>query len=337
MAAIDAAAPEPVEVLIERAGRGGRPRGRVRPARRDLRPAGRGRRGQGQQRQRRARARRGGCAARGVRVDRLDAADARRAALPRVRPGDRRRLRHRLPGHRSSAPAVAAGHAGAGGRHPVRRRRPHRRGGRGRVLRGRPHGDLRRRSSPACCSSPARRCAGAIEVADIGLDVSAAPGPPGDRGDVGALAARAARPTPTSGSAPCGSWPAARAWPGAAALAAPGPSGPAPATCGSSTPGGGGRRPARCPTEVVHVDLPAGGLGRRRCSSGLDRFRAVAGRQRPGPGRRRPPARSVRWSPAAAGARRRRRRRPHRCSAADASRPDAGARCSPPTTASSSG
>ena len=75
MAAIDAAAPEPVEVLIGRAGARGGPR-RARHARRHLRPAGRGRRRQGQQRQRRARRGRAACGVAACGSTVIDAADA---------------------------------------------------------------------------------------------------------------------------------------------------------------------------------------------------------------------------------------------------------------------
>ena len=77
---------------------------------------------------------------RGVRVTEIDAADPP-AALPEADLLDRRRLRHRVPWRVPAAPA-AAGHPGARGRHPVRRRRPHRAGRRPTARRG-PHRHLR--------------------------------------------------------------------------------------------------------------------------------------------------------------------------------------------------
>ena len=105
MAAIDAAAPEPVEVLIGRAGAAAWP-GRRRPAGRHLRAAGGGRRRQGQQRQRRPGGRRAACARRGVRVTWSTPADAP-GACPRLRPGRRRRLRHRASAARTTPPTPA--------------------------------------------------------------------------------------------------------------------------------------------------------------------------------------------------------------------------------------
>ena len=158
MAAIDRDAPEPVEVLIERAG-AAVARHAIRMMGGTLRPSGRRRRRQGQQRQRRARRGRRACARRGVRVEVLDAAVAEGARLAARRPRDRRRLRHGLP--RRLRRARSRRRAGARGRHPVGRERPHRRGRRRRGA-GRRNGDVRgaeaRARPPAGArAAPARR------------------------------------------------------------------------------------------------------------------------------------------------------------------------------------
>ena len=137
MGAIDAAAPEPVEVLIGRAG-GAVARAAVRMlggtyGRRVVVVAGKGNNGNdGREAARRLRRR-------GVRVEVLDVADRAGHTAAR-RPGDRRRLRHRVPGR-----VVGADDRGAGPRrrHPIRRRRPDRSGGRPADGRG-AHGHLRR-------------------------------------------------------------------------------------------------------------------------------------------------------------------------------------------------
>ena len=118
----------------------------------------------------------------GARVDRfdLDRDRPRRRcdrALRPGRPGRRRHVRHRLPGRRSRAtppswPSAFDGRGlpGPGGRHPVGRRRAHRRGARHRP--SRPHATvcLRRPQARPRASSRAPQLAGDVEVADIGID-----------------------------------------------------------------------------------------------------------------------------------------------------------------------
>ena len=124
MAAIDRGAPEPVEVLIGRAGAavahhalrmlGGAYGKRV------VVVAGKGNNGNdGRDAAQRLRAR-------GVRVEVLDAAAADGHARAPMRSRDRRGLRHRLP--RRLRRARSRWRAGARGRHPVGRQRAHRRG-----------------------------------------------------------------------------------------------------------------------------------------------------------------------------------------------------------------
>ena len=138
MRAIDAAAPEPVEVLVDRAGRGRRPRPRGRCS--AARTAGVVNviAGQGQQRCRRARRRRSTCAREACRFACSTPRRARGAAARR--PRDRRRVRHRLS--RRVEGTGDRRRDGAGGRHPERGRRHHgRRRTRGPA--GRRDGDVR--------------------------------------------------------------------------------------------------------------------------------------------------------------------------------------------------
>ncbi len=138
MGAIDAAAPEPVEVLIERAG-AAVARAAVSMlggtyGRRVVVIAGKGNNGNdGRSAARRLRRR-------GVAVVELDAADCPGVA-PSLRPRDRRRLRHRLPGLVEGA--LGRRCAGARGRHPEWGGWAHRRRRRRRAAR-RAHGHVRR-------------------------------------------------------------------------------------------------------------------------------------------------------------------------------------------------
>ncbi len=194
MAEVDRQATEPVEVLIERAGFAVARRGPPH-ARRRLRAAGGGRRRPGQQRRRRAGRRpppgplgRGRVGGRGRRRC------GRPSRLPRSRPGDRRRLRHRAePALRPPRPGRGAG---AGGGHPVRAVRADRApvaATAGGARSGRPDGDLRGLQARVCCSATGPNRPGQVEVADIGLGALVG------RGRLGV----AGRPTPT--------WPAC--WP----------------------------------------------------------------------------------------------------------------------------
>ena len=204
MAAIDAAAPEPVEVLIERAGAavaraaldllGGT------YGRRVVVVAGKGNNGAD------GRAAAGRLRRRGVRVVEIDAADAA-SDLPAARPADRRRLRHRVP-RRVRARAGPPGHAGARGRHPVRRRRPHR-AGRRRDRSPPTAPSPSPRSSPASLLGDGPELAGEVTVADIGLDTSTGDAPTSSSRPTSPrwLPDAAARDA-TSGRPPCGSSPA---------------------------------------------------------------------------------------------------------------------------------
>ena len=195
MAAIDAAAPEPVEVLIERAG-AAVARAAARAARRRLRPAGRGGGRQGQQRRRRPGGRRPAAPPRACGSTVVDAARRARPAAA-VRPRDRRRLRHRLPRRvprrptPGGAPVLAvdipSGVAGLTGEVA------------GRALPAVAHRHVR--GAQARAAARARAGAGRRRscVADIGLDVGACARGRGRARRRGRLAARAGPPTPTSG------------------------------------------------------------------------------------------------------------------------------------------
>ena len=121
MAAVDAAAPDPVEVLIERAGAAVAHHALV-LLQRCLRPprdrAGR----QGEQRSRRAGGRPAAATPRGP--GRGDRRQGRPVDPAAGRPRDRRRLRHRLP--RGAPRPRGVRRPRAGGRHPERHRRHHR-------------------------------------------------------------------------------------------------------------------------------------------------------------------------------------------------------------------
>ena len=103
-----------------------------------------------------------------------------------------------------------------------------------------------------------------VEVADIGLGSLAAEARvdvAGDRRRRGPPAGRPGAARPTSGRAPCRSWPARPGCTGPRGWSPAGPCGPAPAT-----PGWGARRAAGGglpPGEHVTYRLPADGLGRR--------------------------------------------------------------------------
>ena len=264
----------------DRAGRGARWPGR----RCDLLGGAYGRRvvivdGQGQQRQRRARrgapaAARGACG-----WSSSTPPTPAPPTLPAVRPGDRRRLRHRVPGHVRAA-RRPGGDAGAGGRHPVGGRRPDRRGARPGAAR--PIARSRSpRSSRACCSGAGRSWPGAIEVADIGLDASAAAAPPRRPRPTSPAGCPRGRPTRTSGEPPSGSWPAARAWAGAAALAVRRrAAGGGRLRAGQHAGRRADRRPARSAPRSVARRPPPRRAGPAQVLDGLGRFRAARGRQR---------------------------------------------------------
>ena len=304
MAAIDAAAPEPVEVLIERAGAA------VARAALDLLGGAYGRRvvvlaGQGQQRRRRPGRGRAGCEARGVRCRVLDAADAP-AVLPRRGPGDRRGVRHRVPGHvrrrppwpDPATPVLAVDiPSGVDGLTGVASGRP---------LPRRPHGHLRRAQARPAARRRARRWPATVEVADIGLDASSARAHRVEPADVAGWLPDRPRET--------------HKWKAAVWLVAgsPGhdrrrpprrparPSGRAPGTCGS-------RSRARATTSTPRSRRSSCRCRRRGWADevldGLERFGALA----VGPGLGTDPDAARRcaapWS-AATGAHRGRRRRP---------------------------
>ena len=92
------------------------------------------------------------CARRGARVTMVDAGSAPDRPAP-LRPGARRRLRHRLPGQLRGAEG-ADRRRGAGGGHPLGGRRRHRRG-RGAAHGGRPHRHLRRLQAGAAAGGRA--------------------------------------------------------------------------------------------------------------------------------------------------------------------------------------
>ena len=191
-------------------------------------------------------------------------------ALPAVRPRDRRRLRHRVPGL-LRRPGVPAGGGRAGRRHPLGRRRRHRRGA-GRRGAGRPHGDLRRaqaRPAPGRRADAERRAsrwptsasgsptpqALLVEDADVGR-AAAAPLPAGQQVDErrrrGGRLGRAWRVRPSCA--------AGAPWP------------PAPAWSGSGSPGD----PVRGLADRGGAHAPAGrGVGRRRSSRPTAKCKAV--------------------------------------------------------------
>ena len=332
MAAVDAAAPEPVEVLIERAGAAVAHHA-LDAARRCLRPTGRRAGGQGEQRRRRAgRGRR--LRRRGVRVIEIDA-EAAPGDAPDGRPRHRRRLRHRLPRRpRGARPAgapvlavdIPSGIDGTTGEEH------------GRALTARAHGDVRGAEARVCVLEPGRSRAGRVVVADIGLDV----GEP-----AAGLVEAARRGRVAAGTAP----PTAHKWRPALLVVAG-----SPGMTGRRPPGGRGR-PARAapgmvrlgspgvdddparPTEAVGLELPVGGMGRggARGAPTVPRAgRSVPGSAPPPSPRRRSstcsPARDLPAVVDGDGAHRPRARCVERLGHPGAHRP-----CSPPTTASTSG
>ena len=212
------------------------------------------------------------CGPRGVRVTVIDAADGARAAARR-RPRDRRGLRHRVPG-RVPAAGRAAGRAGAGGRHPVRGRRPHRRGAAASVLRGRSHRHLRRPQAGPAARRRARALRARSRSPTSASTSSGATRPPRRGRRRRRLAARPAGRRPQVAERGVGRRPAARAWAARrrscarrraarrsrlrARVSTPGGRRP-PALADR----GGARRPARRTA------------GPPRCSTDLDRFGAV--------------------------------------------------------------
>ena len=175
---------------------------------------------------------------------------------------------------------------------------------------GRRHRHLRRpQAGPA--ARPGAGRAGDVVVADIGLDVAPPAStwsrrptwPPGGPPD---------RPPATSGRPRCGWWPAHRGWAAPPLWPVAGPSAAEPATCGCPAPVASGRW-RRCSgrggaTRVGRRRL--GPRGARRPGS----VRRAGHRQRPGHRRCHPrsdPSRAGRAGPGA-GAHRGGRRRPHR-------------------------
>ena len=111
-------------------------------------------------------------------VDVLDAAIAPGRARP-LRPGDRRRLRHRVPRAPTTPRPSTRGRAGAGRRHPLGGRRRHRRGlGPGRCAAD-ADGDLRRAQARSPAWGTGRGWPATVRVADIGVPVGHPPDRPG--------------------------------------------------------------------------------------------------------------------------------------------------------------
>ena len=268
---------EPVEVLIERAGGGRRPGG-ASHARRRLRAAGRGAGRQGQQRRRRP-GRRAAPAPRGASASRCSTPHAAPAALPPRRPGDRRRLRHRVPRRVRRRPTPATRRCWRSTSPRGRRAAPARRAGGS--LAADAHGHLRRPQAGPPARAGAVGCAGEVEVADIGLDVTGA-----RAGLVEAATwpagCHAGRRTATSGTRPCGSWPARPGMTGAAHLAAAAAQRAGAGYVRLSTPGRR-RRPGRADRGRRAWPCPAAGLGGRgagrarplRCRGGRAGARAA--------------------------------------------------------------
>ncbi len=249
----------------DRAGRRRRGPGAARHAGRRLRAAGRRRRRQGQQRQRRAR--RGPAPAARACGSRSSTPVDRPPTLPACDLVIDAAYGTGFRGDHGRPPA--AGHAGAGGRHPV---------GVDGLTGGRGPGCLAADRTVTFAAlkpglllepgRPGRR----VEVADIGLDVSSAPA----TWVGGGRRARAGCPTrPTTHKWRAAVWVVAGSpgMDGAAALARPGRSAPAAGYVRLSTPGGDGARAAR-PIEVVRTDLPATGWA-AEVVDGLDRFAAL--------------------------------------------------------------
>ena len=260
MAAIDAAAPEPVEVLIERAGCGGRPGGAA-DARRHVRPHGRRDRRQGQQRRRRPGRRRACSPARGVRVRMFDAADCPPALPPAdlvidaaYGTGfhgdvDARRDVGDAPVLAVDIPSGVDGLTGEAGARRARRR-PHghvRRAEAGPAARRRARRWPARSRSPTSGSTPRRRRAHLVEAADV------------------ADWWRPRPPTRTSGRAAVRVVAGSPGMTGAAHLVGGGGAcAPAPGWCACRSPGVDA---ADAPIEVVRQPLPGRATGRPRCST----------------------------------------------------------------------
>ena len=201
MAAIDRDAPEPVEVLVARAGQavataavdmmGGT------YGRRVLVVAGKGNNGAD------GRYAAGRLARRGVRVEVVDAADPPDRRARPARPRHRRRLRHRVPGRvrgarRRGVPVLAVdipsgvdGLTGAAGPGAVRADRT----------------VTFAALKPGLLFLPGAELAGEVEVVDIGLDVSGATIHVVEWDDVDRVGARPAGRQPTSGRRRSGWWP----------------------------------------------------------------------------------------------------------------------------------
>ena len=246
-------------------------------------------------------------ARRGARVTRGRPRRGRAPSAPTGpgRPGGRRRLRHRVPRRPTTRPAVAAGDAGAGRRHPLGGGRRHRRGRAARAGRRRapspsspPSPACSRatgRAWPAPCRWPTSDCRvgdhriGLVEDADI-AGLAAAPGPGGNKWAAAVLVV-AGSPGMTGAAALC------------AAAAYRAGAGHGPPRRARRRP-----RPTCRPPRPSGWTLPGGRMGRRRPGGG----RPVPGRggrarARAGP---RAPAAQVRWlvarSPGAGGGGRRR-------------------------------
>ena len=282
MGAIDRAAPEPVEVLIGRAGAavaraavdmlGGT------YGRRVVVLAGKGNNGNdGREAARRLRRPR----ACGSRV--VDVADGARSA-PAVRPRDRRRLRHRVP--RAATGAPASSRARRCWRSTSRRgRRAHRRGRPGRRAARPTAPSPSPRSSRACCSQPGAELCGEVDGGRHRSRRVAAPRAPGRATPTSPAGCPDAAPSaPQVAVAPCGSSAGSPGHGGCGrARGAGGACGPVPGYVRWSAPGGVPSA-RRSRSRWWRSTLPRDGLGRRRCS----RTRSVRGaRRRQRPRRRR--------------------------------------------------
>ena len=270
--AIDAAAPEPVDVLIERAG-AAVARAAVELlggtyGRRVVVIAGKGNNG--------ATAVRGcaGCGARACGCA-VSTPPTPPGALPDRRPGHRRRLRHRVP--RRVRGARRRRRAGARGRHPERRRRAHRRARAARAAAD-AHRHVRRPEAgpPAAARARARRRGRGRRHRPRRDRGAGAPRRGRRRGRRGCPTAPARRPQVAGGGVGRGRLP------GHDRRGAPGRRGrPARrrrATCGCRPPGVDDA--ADCPTEVVRRRPARRRLGRRgarRRSTGSRRSSSAPG------------------------------------------------------------
>ena len=264
MRAIDAAAPDPVEVLIARAGaavaRAARRMLGGTYGRRVVVVAGKGNNGND------GRAAAGAAAGLGDEGGR----PRRRRRPPRgplVRSRDRRGLRHRLP--RDLGAARRRRSRRAGGRHPEWCRRSDRRG-RGAGAPGRPHRHVRGAeagppASPRAGSWPARwrwpTSACRLRRRRISWRRPTSPG-----------GCRRGPPTPTSGGPRCGSWRARRACSAPRTWRRERPSEPVPAWCACRRPAW---RPIRCSPPRWSAPPVAGEGFAPVILDGLDRFHAL--------------------------------------------------------------